>query len=112
MVDLHAQAQLDLAQVLVERSAQAGEAGVVFRVEGEVAFVEAWGHASWLPLPSGERIEVRGRSCEKLWGMRPDWPLTPTLSPEGRGSKAQAAASVSACTRPRSELVMASVIST
>ena len=39
VVDLHAQAQLDLAQVFVERPAQVGEAGVVFRVEGEVALV-------------------------------------------------------------------------
>ncbi len=56
MVDLYAQAQLDLAQVLIERAAQVGEPGVVFRLEGEVALVEAVGHGvstvMWAPPPA------------------------------------------------------------
>src|SRR6185437_12124960 len=37
---------------------------------------------SRLPLPSGERVGVRGRICESA---RPAQPLTLALSPEGRG---------------------------
>ena len=40
VVDLHAEPQFDLPQVLVERPAQIGEAGIVFGIEGEVALVE------------------------------------------------------------------------
>jgi outer membrane lipoprotein-sorting protein len=54
-----------------------------------------------LPLPSGERVGVRGRACDapatrldsynvslsnKITSTQ-ECPLTPTLSPEGRGSK-------------------------
>ncbi|MDQ0838425.1 hypothetical protein QFZ54_002209 [Sphingomonas faeni] len=39
--------------------------------------------ATELPLPSGERVGVRGSQAV----LRLEQPLTPALSPEGRGSQ-------------------------
>ncbi len=71
MVDLDAEAQLDLADVLVERAAEIGEAVVILGVEGEIA-----------------------------------------LGQLAHGVHEANATSPSRTTRPRSELLMASVIVT
>jgi len=41
--------------------------------------------ATWLPLPGGERIEVRG--LDRVGSLYLSHPLTLTLSPLGRGNE-------------------------
>ncbi len=65
MIDLHAQAQLDLAQVFVERAAQVGQAGVVVGVEREVALVDL-GHKR-ARVARGACKNHRAGRADRLW---------------------------------------------
>ncbi len=65
MVDLHAQAQFDLAQVFVERATEIRQPGVVFRVEGEVALIEAVGHRKCALQMSMHHVDV-GRAMRHV----------------------------------------------